>query len=77
MPEGYKVSELPKAAVVKLPDNSAKFTYRVVQSGNILMVYTSFSIRKSNYLPEEYENIKQFYQFVIDKQNELIVLSKS
>jgi len=77
LPEGYTVSELPKAAIVKLPDNSAKYIYKVVQSGNILMVYTSMSIKKSNYLPEEYENIKQFFQMVINKQNELIVLRKS
>lgn len=77
LPEGYTVSELPKAVNIKLPDNSAQYTFQVVQSGNGLIINTGVSINKSLFLSEEYEGIKQFFQFVIDKQNELVVLEKS
>ena len=77
LPEGYTVSELPKAVNLKMPDNSAQYIYQVVESGNGIIINTGFSIKKSLFLPEEYEGIKQFYQIVIDKQNELVVLQKS
>jgi hypothetical protein len=77
LPEGYAVSELPKALLIKMPDNSAQYTFQAVKSGDDLIINTGFSIRKSQFLPEEYEGIKQFYQMVIDKQNELVVLNKS
>lgn len=77
LPEGYTVSELPKALVIKMPDNSAQYTYQVVKSGNGLFINTVFNLRKSQFLPVEYEGIKQFYQVIIDKQNELVVLEKS
>lgn len=77
LPEGYTISELPKALMIKMPDNSAQYTYQVVKSGNGLFINTVFTLRKSQFLPEEYEGIKQFYQVIIDKQNELVVLEKS
>ena len=77
LPKDYVVSELPKPLVIKMPDNSAKYIFQVIKSGDGLFVTTHFLINKSLYLPEEYEIIKQFYQVVIDKQNELIVLNKS
>lgn len=77
IPEGYSFSELPKSMLIKLPDNSAKFTYQAVLSGNNLMVYTSFQLKRSNFLPDEYENLKQFYQMMIDKQSELVVINKN
>jgi len=77
LPEGYTISELPKALLIKMPNNSAQYSYQVVKSGDGLFISTLFSIRKSNFLPEEYEGIRQFYQVIIDKQNELVVLEKS
>ncbi len=77
IPEGYSVAEIPKAMILRMPDKSAQYTYQVIENGGLLMVYTTFTIRKSNYLPEEYEGLKQFYEAVINKQNELIVLNKS
>jgi len=77
IPEGYTVEEIPKAMLLRMPDKSAQYTYQVVESGGYLMIYTRFQIRKSNFLPEEYEGLKQFYEAVINKQNELVLLTKS
>jgi hypothetical protein len=77
LPEGYRVSEFPNALNIRMPDNSAQYTYQVVVSGSNLIINTNFILRKSQFLPEEYEGIKQFFQIIIDKQNELVVLAKS
>jgi hypothetical protein len=76
LPEGYTISELPKPMILRMPDNSAKYTYQIVPAGNKLMITTSFMLKRSQYLPREYENIKSFYQMIVDKQNELVVLEK-
>lgn len=77
VPEGYSISELPKPMITKMPDNGARFTYNAVLSGQALMVSTALTIKKSQFLPVEYEILKQFFQLIMDKQNELIVLKKN
>ncbi|MEZ5071840.1 MAG: DUF3857 domain-containing protein [Bacteroidales bacterium] len=77
LPEGYRIEEVPAPFATKLPDNSAVYRYQVTPSGSGLMVNTVLNLRKSQYLPEEYEGLKMFLQLVIDKQEEMVVLSKS
>ena len=74
IPENYEISELPKPIVIKMPDNSANFYYQLSQNGNNIKVSYVLNIKKSLFLPDEYESLKQFFQMLIDKHNELIVL---
>ncbi len=74
IPANYEVTELPKPVVIKMPDNSANFYYQLTQNGNTINVSYLLNIKKSLFLPEEYESLKQFFQMLIDKHNELIVL---
>ena len=74
IPENYEVSEMPKPAIVKLPNNGARFVYNVTQMNNSINLTLMFSINKTLFLPEEYQAIKGFYQMIIDKQKELVVL---
>lgn len=74
IPENYELSELPKSAILRLPDSSAKFVYNITQMGNVVNLTLMFNIDKTIYLPEEYAAIKGFHEMVVSKQNELIVL---
>ena len=38
IPDGYIVDELPKSLVLKLPDNSARYVYNLVQTGNSIFI---------------------------------------
>lgn len=76
LPQGYVVEELPKPAVVTLPDKSAVFRYNIAQLGNKLTVTSSMQIKKPMYGAEEYQHLKQFYQLMLAKQNEQVVLAK-
>lgn len=76
LPQGYAVEQLPQTAVVTLPDKSAIFRYNVAQMGNKLSVTSIMHIKKPMYMPEEYEHLKQFYQLMLSKQNEQVVLRK-
>ena len=76
IPEGYVVDELPQAKVLALPANAGRFTFSVTQVGNLLNVISNFQINKSIFSQTEYPNLREFYNQVVAKQTEQIVLKK-
>lgn len=76
LPDGYKVEDLPAAARLQLPDGTMKFEYLISAKDNILSLNTKFLIKRSNYLTEEYEPLKQLYAQMLAKMGEQIVLTK-
>ncbi len=76
LPENMEVTELPKPIAVTLPENNGMFYYNIQQIANILTITSTMRINKSLFLPNEYEYLKSFFQHIIDKQNELVVLKK-
>lgn len=76
IPEGYEVSELPKPLVLTLPNKAGRYIYQLNKLGNSLHLSSKLTINKEMFLPQEYAYLKQFYQTIIDKQNELVVLKK-
>ena len=65
-----------KAALLKLPDNAAKYAYSVTQNGNAIMLTSNLQINNSLFSQEEYPNLREFYNQVVAKQAEQIVLKK-
>lgn len=76
LPEGYSVDELPQPKVISLPNGAAKYTYNVSQLGNMLNVVSFLQINKSLFLQDEYPNLREFYNQLVAKQAEQIVLKK-
>jgi len=76
IPEGYVVEELPTAKVLALPANAGRFTYSITQAGNILNIVNNFQINKSIFSQAEYPNLREFYNQIVAKQAEQIVLKK-
>ena len=76
LPEGYVVEELPKAAAYSLPNGGGRFLYDIQQRGNMLQLSMRQILSKTQYSPEEYANIREFYNKIVAKQSEVIVLKK-
>jgi hypothetical protein len=76
IPDGYSVDELPPPKIITLPNGAAKYTYSVSQLGNSLSVISSLQINKSLFLQDEYPNLREFYNQLVAKQAEQIVLKK-
>jgi hypothetical protein len=76
IPEGFNVDELPKPKVFALPNNAAKYSFNVTQMGNTINVVSMFQINKSLFIQDEYELLREFYNQVVAKQAEQIVLKK-
>lgn len=76
LPEGFNVDELPQPKLIMMPGNAAKYSYTVTQMGNTLNVVSLLQINKSLFLQDEYTNLREFYNQIIAKQSEQIVLKK-
>jgi hypothetical protein len=76
IPDGYTVDEMPKSLVIKLPDNSARYIYNLVQVGNSLSLTSHLQINNSLFTQDEYPNLREFYTQLVAKQAEQIVLKK-
>ncbi len=76
VPDGYQVDELPQSKVFAMPGNAAKFLFNVSQNNNTISITSNFSINKNLFLQDEYPLLKEFYNQVVAKQSEQIVLKK-
>jgi hypothetical protein len=76
IPDGYEVTSIPKPGILTVPDKTARFTYQVGISGNSVTVSTYFEINKSIYVESEYQLLREFYNQVIAKQAEVIMLKR-
>src|SRR5204862_3225775 len=77
VPTGYTVDELPKQMVVKLDEKeSAFFAYRVSQSGSTISLRSRVKINRTVFGNDEYENLREFFNMIVNKQNEQIVFKK-
>ncbi|MCP4124745.1 MAG: DUF3857 domain-containing protein [Bacteroidetes bacterium] len=76
VPEGY-VAELPEQVRFKLPDGGLAFNYQVLQRGNKLTLISHFKIKRSDYTPEEYVDVKNFFEEMVKMNNQMVVLKRS
>jgi hypothetical protein len=77
VPKGYKVDEIPKSIVVKLNEqNEGFFEYRISVSGDQISLRSRIKIDRANFVPDEYEMLREFFNMVVAKQAEQIVFKK-
>lgn len=76
LPEGYEVESIPESTKFEFNGTVASFSYIGKQNGSMLQFIITFDINKTLILPNDYEQFKKFYQLLIEKQNEKVVLKK-
>lgn len=76
LPEGYELEETPKNAVVTLPEDGGRFMYMIQKEGNTVQIMSKINITKPLYYAEEYPYLKEFYNQVVAKHAEQIVIRK-
>lgn len=78
IPEGYSIEGIPDQVKIKLDESGAAiFQYLVTPSANSIQIIYKFIINKLQYEPEEYQVLKSFFDTVVEKSAEQIVLKKS
>jgi hypothetical protein len=76
IPEGYQIETMPASGIFSMQDDLGTFKFMTNSSGNTINVIAMHQINTPIISSEYYDMLKEFYQKMIDKQNEKIVLVK-
>ena len=77
IPEGYVVDELPKQISAKMnEEGDGKFEYLIAESGGNISMRSRIQLKRTFYAPDEYDMLREFFNFIVTKQAEQIVLKK-
>lgn len=77
LPEGYTVEQLPEPISLITRDNAAAFSYRSMQNGQNIQLVISLEIKKPLFIENEYEELKMFFNLIVQKEQENIILKKN
>ena len=76
IPEGYEVEELPKSVRIKLNENDGIFEYLIQKNETSIQFKNALNIKKATFDPDDYNNLRDFYAYIVKKQAEMIVFRK-
>lgn len=76
LPEGYEIEQLPQPVKVVMPNNGGTFTFNVFLDGNILHLTSVLQLNQTLFLPEEYESVQAFFNYITTKHEEDIILKR-
>jgi len=76
IPAGYKVESFPASASILMEDGLGSFKFLTSLSGDFIQISILSQINMPIISAEYYPALKEFYQKMMEKENEKIVLSK-
>jgi hypothetical protein len=77
VPAGYVVDELPKSLRVALNEQKeGSFDYLISQSEGVISMKSQIRLQRANYTQQEYEELREFFNMIVAKHKEQIVLKK-
>lgn len=74
LPEGYEVESLPEPIRMTNTTKDLTFQYQAQSIGNMLQVQYLLQIKTAFFMPQQYNEIKAFYDEIVKKHGEQIVL---
>ncbi len=77
IPEGFEVDELPAPVNMSLPDGGATFRYAAQEVDGKIQLVNEFAVNKTVYLYDEYQQLKEFYNKMVEKHAEQVVLKRA
>lgn len=76
IPDGYKVETIPAPVVLNMQDNLGSFKFMTNFSGNTIQLAVTHQINTPIISSEYYSMLKEYYQGMVAKENEKIVLTR-
>jgi len=76
LPEGFQVESLPENEKLQYNNTEGEFTYLIRGNGSMLQMVITLDLNNTLILPANYEQFKQFFELLVNKQAEKIVLKK-
>lgn len=76
IPEGFKIEKLPTSLAIGLPNNLGVFKFQTTATGNTINTICSVQFNNAIIAPQYYPALKNFYNQMVNKESEKIVLVK-
>ncbi|MEI7504526.1 MAG: hypothetical protein WCJ61_14700, partial [Paludibacter sp.] len=76
LPNGYELAQLPKNVKMVLPEKSASFQIQYSVTENIVQTVFKLNINKPIFSQNEYPDLKAFYDELVNKQSEMLIIKK-
>jgi hypothetical protein len=76
IPRGYKIESLPESTAITMSNKMGLFGFKVVSDGRKVNIIFQIQINQPLITPEHYQELKEFYNLMVKKQTEKIVLVK-
>lgn len=75
IPEGYSIDYLPPS--YKISNELFELNYNAIQEGNKVTINLVYFFQKATYAPDTYLKVKSYFQDIVKKENDKIVLVKN
>ena len=76
IPNNYQLESQPEPVIMKIPDDLGLFKFMPKVVGNKILLMVDFEISNAQIYPDHYLFLKEFFNQMIIKENEQIVLKK-
>lgn len=76
IPKGYEVEEIPKSVRFFLNETEGVFEYLAIKKPDRIQLRSTLHLKKSVFPQGDYDSLREFFAFAIQKQGEQIVLKK-
>ncbi len=76
IPKGYQVDELPKSARVAYNETDGMFEYLIQKNDRSIQMRVHLKLNKAFFPTEDYATLRDFFGYVVKKENEQIVFKK-
>jgi hypothetical protein len=76
IPPGYVVDEIPKSAKVAFNGDQGSFEYLIAKQGAMIQMRCHLKLNRAYFPAEDYASLRDFFGFIVKKENEQIVLKK-
>lgn len=76
IPEGYEVATTPSPILLNMVEELGSFKFMISTTGNLIQLVISHQINSPIIAADDYRILQEFYQKMIEKENEKIVLKK-
>ncbi|RAJ05326.1 uncharacterized protein DUF3857 [Chitinophaga skermanii] len=76
VPAGYEVEEMPTSSMIRLEDNAGVFQYFVAEDNGVIQLRSRIKLNKANFAKEDYVTLRAFFDEIVKKQAEQLVLKK-
>lgn len=77
IPDGYKVESVPTPLRIVMEDKAASYTMNTMADENQIQIIVTQEISKAIFPTDDYDMIRDFFQKIIEIQNDKIILKKT